>query len=131
MSLYAARWVGEERPSGAIPATPSKDDAALDARGAPMVTQSIETSQQFFQWFRAIEDQMEQEQESSFRQYDELLTKYSQLCADVLTEIEHAKSFLGVSCACSCCMLPYTCVVSWSRGHECSVADCVALHGDV
>jgi hypothetical protein len=40
--------------------------------------------------------QMEQEHESSFRQYAELLTKYSHRCAEVLEEIENAKGFLGV-----------------------------------
>jgi len=82
----------QQQASASVPATPRGDDGAA---GALLVTDSIETSQQFFLWFGKIEEQMEQEHESSFRQYNELLTKYSQLCADVLKEIENAKTFLG------------------------------------
>lgn len=56
--------------------------------------EKIETSQQFFKWFGAIEAEMEEEQESSFKQYHGLLTKYSKRCAEVLQEIESANRYL-------------------------------------
>lgn len=96
MLLTRSHDTAGERPAAAIAATPSRDESTLDVSGRLVVGDSIETSQQFFQWFGTIEEQMEQEQESSFRQYNELLTKYSQLCADVLKEIENAKTALGV-----------------------------------
>ena len=40
------------------------------------VPEPVETSQQFFAWYGAIEAQIEQEQESAYRTYAQLLTQY-------------------------------------------------------
>ena len=54
----------------------------------------METSQQFFAWYGAIEAQIEQEQESAFRTYAQLLTQYSDRCETLLSEIDRALTFL-------------------------------------
>lgn len=45
-------------------------------------------------WYGAIEAQIEHEQESSFTNYADLLTQYSDRCAMLLSEIDRALNFL-------------------------------------
>ena len=55
------------------PASAQSSDAAS---AEALALEKIETSQQFFKWFGAIESQMEEEQESSFKKYAETLNKH-------------------------------------------------------
>ena len=73
---------------------PSSAQSSDAASAEALALEKIETSQQFFNWFGAIEAQMEEEQESSFKKYHETLNKYSGRCADVLEEIDTATTFL-------------------------------------
>ena len=70
------------------------------------VLEKVETSQQFFAWFGQIESQMDNEQESSYHKYAELLKRYSERCGLLLHEIDNALGVLTVRCFCYCCPAP-------------------------
>lgn len=78
---------------GGLPQTGTGDTSRTDIQ-----PKNIETSQQFFAWFGAIQTQMEEEQESAYRNYATTLNKYSDRCATLITEIDNAYDFFKVEC---------------------------------
>ncbi|KAJ8310120.1 hypothetical protein KUTeg_011985 [Tegillarca granosa] len=59
------------------------------------VTEKIENAQQFLSWFAEVEEEMEKEEEFSYRSYIEELQGYKEQCDGVLAEVSGALEFLN------------------------------------
>ncbi|RUS30632.1 Sec34-like family-domain-containing protein [Jimgerdemannia flammicorona] len=67
--------------------TTAADAAAAETATALGISEPIETTQQFFDWFAQMEAEMERDQEDVYRNYLAIVTLYRQACDEFLEQI--------------------------------------------